>query len=477
MSNRLSWLPAVLRGAGLKVAEQPGWLERGADMGEVRGVICHHTGTPADGIMPTLRMLSDGVVQAGGNHLPGPLSQLGLGRDGTFFVIAAGRANHAGGGSWRGLTTGNSSFIGIEAENRGTPADPWPQVQLDAYRRGVAAILRHIGSSADYCAAHREWALPKGRKADPHTIDMDDFRRQIAALMAGTGVITNPVIPAADAAGRPTLRRGARGEAVKIVQVAVGVDPDGIFGPGTEAKVREFQRAHQLVPDGIVGPKSWALFPGASEVRPVAPPSPAPVAPAPVAPVAPAPAAPVSIPAAVSAPVARLAWGGKVSPAFRARVADICGELGVVPDHLMACMAFETGATFSPSIENAAGSHAIGLIQFMPTTAAALGTTTTALAAMSAEDQLLFVRKYFLPQKGRLHNLGDVYMAILWPAAIGKPEDHALFVEGQAPVRRYLQNRGLDVDKDGTVTRAEAGAKVARMLEKGLETGNVFDAA
>src|SRR5687767_3091157 len=123
---RLSWLPEVLRGAGLKVSERPGWLDRGREMGEVKGVICHHTGTPADGIMPTLRMLSDGVIQANGKRLPGPLSQLGLGRDGTYFIVAAGRCNHAGDGAWRGLTNGNMNFIGIEAENRGTGADPWP---------------------------------------------------------------------------------------------------------------------------------------------------------------------------------------------------------------------------------------------------------------------------------------------------------------------------------------------------------------
>ncbi len=76
-----------------------------------------------------------------------------------------------------------------------------------------------------------------------------------------------------------------------------------------------------------------------------------------------------------------------------------------------------------------------------------------------------------------LINLGDVYMAILWPAAVGKPESHALFAQGQAPVKRYLQNRGLDLNKDGLVTRAEAGAKVQKMLEKGLEAGHVFEAA
>ncbi|MEH3107967.1 MAG: N-acetylmuramoyl-L-alanine amidase [Sphingomonas fennica] len=440
MGQRLDWLPAVLRAAGLKVAEHPGWLTRGADMGEVKGVLCHHTATPSDKVMPTLRMLAEGVTQANGKHLPGPLSQLGLGRDGTFFVVAAGRANHAGTGEWQGVTAGNSSFIGIEAENRGTPADPWPAVQMDAYTRGVAAILKHLDQSADYCAGHREYALPKGRKSDPHSIDMGQFRAQVQALMDGTGVIANPVIPAEDAAGRPTLRRGARGEAVKIVQEAVGEAPDGVYGPATEACVREFQRRQGLVPDGIFGPKSWKLLPGG---------------------------------AAAAAPAGPIAWGAKVSPAFRQRVIEICEEIGMAPDHLMACMAFETGATFSPSLANKAGSGAVGLIQFMPTTAVALGTSSEALAAMTAEEQLLFVRRYFLGQKGRLKTLGDVYMAILWPAAIGKPDDHPLFVKGQEPVRRYDQNSGLDVGRDGVVTRAEATAKVLRMLEKGREAGNV----
>src|SRR5215472_12378566 len=144
MAFSLTWLPDVLLGAGLKVAEQPGWQTRGtAEMGVVRGVMCHHTAGASTGNMPSL-----GVVTNGRPDLPGPLSQLCLGRDGTFFVVAAGRSNHAGIGNWQGITTGNTNFIGIEAENTGETtgpnADPWPAVQLDAYRRGVAAILAKI---------------------------------------------------------------------------------------------------------------------------------------------------------------------------------------------------------------------------------------------------------------------------------------------------------------------------------------------
>ena len=81
MAFSLTWLPEVLEDAGLKVAEQPGWRTRGRrEIGPVKGVICHHTAGGLTGIMPSLGVLIDGLPQ-----LNGPLSQLGLGRDGTFF--------------------------------------------------------------------------------------------------------------------------------------------------------------------------------------------------------------------------------------------------------------------------------------------------------------------------------------------------------------------------------------------------------
>ena len=259
MAYSLIWLPEVLRSAGLKVAEQPGWADHGrGEMGRVRGVMCHHTVGRRTGNMPSLGVLTRGRMQKNGVFLNGPLAQLGLGRDGTYYVIGAGRANHAGGGSWAGLTTGNSSFIGIEGENSGAADDPWPAVQMDAYARGVAAILKKVGAGAGMCCGHREYALPPGRKPDP-LFNMDAFRQWVAAIMAGTGAI-RPLIPALDPAGRLTLRRGARGEGVAFLQAKVGVLVDGIFGTGTEAAVRRFQRERDLVADGIVGPKTWAAI-------------------------------------------------------------------------------------------------------------------------------------------------------------------------------------------------------------------------
>ena len=55
----------------------------------------------------------------------------------------------------------------------------------------------------------------------------------------------------------PTIRRGKKGQIVKIWQVIIGVDVDGDFGPITEAQTKVFQKVHGLEVDGIVGPKTW----------------------------------------------------------------------------------------------------------------------------------------------------------------------------------------------------------------------------
>lgn len=172
--------------------------------------------------------------------------------------------------------------------------------------------------------------------------------------------------------------------------------------------------------------------------------------------------------------LAPLAWGARVSPVFRAKVRQMVLTMGgCSASELMTCIAWESGRSFRPDVKNMAGSGATGLIQFMPSTATALGTTTAALAELTAEQQLDWVADYFKPYRGRLRNLGDLYAAILWPAAIGKPDGYVLFDKADAAhPARYRQNAGLDVNKDGKVTRLEAVAKVAALLPEGLRPLN-----
>lgn len=167
----------------------------------------------------------------------------------------------------------------------------------------------------------------------------------------------------------------------------------------------------------------------------------------------------------------RLAWSThqNVSLEFCHAVIAMCKRLGIrEPDWMMACMAFETGpkTRFLPSARNLAGSTGTGLIQFMASTARDLGTTVGQLREMTQLEQLVYVEKYFQPYKGRLNSLEDLYMAILWPAAIGKPLNHPLFKHGTLA---YSQNAGLDKNRDGVITKDEAAAKVQEALILGRE--------
>ena len=160
----------------------------------------------------------------------------------------------------------------------------------------------------------------------------------------------------------------------------------------------------------------------------------------------------------------KLIWGDAVDEPFRARVISIAKGLSIDPNWLMAVMAYETGETFSPGVLNGAGSGAIGLIQFVPSTAAWLGTTTQRLARMSAVEQLDWVEKYYKKVPGTIHNLGDAYMAVFWWPGIGKPDSYVLFTSADAP---YEKNKNLDRGNKGYITRGDCLVFVNAAFKKG----------
>jgi hypothetical protein len=61
-------------------------------------------------------------------------------------------------------------------------------------------------------------------------------------------------------------------------------------------------------------------------------------------------------------------------------------------------------------------------------------------------------------------------MVILWPKAVGASNDTALFAK---PSTAYEQNKALDVNGDGVVSKFEAAQFVRAKLTKGLGAGYV----
>jgi hypothetical protein len=170
---------------------------------------------------------------------------------------------------------------------------------------------------------------------------------------------------------------------------------------------------------------------------------------------------------------APLAWGARVSPAFRDKVRAIAAELGVAANDLMACMAWESGRSFRADVLNMAGSGAVGLIQFMPDVAQRLGTSAHGAGGDDGRGPAGLGGPLLPPWRARLHGLPDLYMAILWPAAIGKPLGQVLFDKADLThPARYRQNAGLDTDRDGHVTKLEACARVLAIRDEGLRPLN-----
>lgn len=171
----LTNLADILRAAGLKVQEVPGWKTRGhGQMQSIEGILCHHTAGPKTGNYPSLPTVRDGRT-----GLKGPLAQLGLARDGTWLTIAAGLCWHAGVVFYDWQT--NPHSIGVEAEATGTA--PWPKVQYDSYVAGVAALRKAFSLPLDHVVGHKEAAKPRGRKPDPN-FDMAAFRVAVGKLQS-----------------------------------------------------------------------------------------------------------------------------------------------------------------------------------------------------------------------------------------------------------------------------------------------------
>lgn len=156
------WLADDFRAAGLKVVEIEGWKNRGrpastGDFDPTAGITVHHTGSTSSRAVPNPSLQT---LIAGRSDLPGPLCQFAVAFDGTVYVIAAGRANHAGRVGKSGTpgmplgADGNALALGDEVMTNGT--QDMPQEQRDAIATTNAVVLKHNDNPVTRVHRHQD---------------------------------------------------------------------------------------------------------------------------------------------------------------------------------------------------------------------------------------------------------------------------------------------------------------------------------
>lgn len=173
MSVNMRDMADVLRAAGVPVVEEGDWQHRGTGGSfDAQSIMLHHDASPPGSSSSSADYIIDNL-----------LAQVWLDYWGTWHLIAAGRMNHAGKGSWPGVPTdnANATFIGIETDH--TTNEQWTSGQRQYGLRGLLALADWLGirHSLDdlfrHLIAHKEWAPT--RKVDPDPLDMDDLRALI----------------------------------------------------------------------------------------------------------------------------------------------------------------------------------------------------------------------------------------------------------------------------------------------------------
>ncbi len=159
----------------------------------------------------------------------------------------------------------------------------------------------------------------------------------------------------------------------------------------------------------------------------------------------------------------------RVGGDFLAALGELADRHGWNADGIAAVISHESG--FNPAARNPTpGQTATGLLQFIESTAHRLGTSTAALATMTATEQLPFVEKFFrMALGGRLPTDPADYILATYGRAdvIGAPDSHVLDRRDSTDPReaeRYRVNASLDTAHKGWIDVGDLRRSVRRTI-------------
>lgn len=247
--QRITWLPKVLRDAGIVVVLHDGWETRGLSTDrpfEPRAVVWHHDASPVGDSPGVPSYMIRNYETAG--------AQVWVDRQGRWHIIASGRAAHAG-----AVLAGkpdNYTSIGIETDH--TSGEGWPDALLKSLRTGTAAIFRFWNVSVDALHFHKTICDPPGRKVDPAGLDLTSERDRVRAARAALPAIggttsTSTTTTSTATATAPTGPSVSLSGLVKAARIAGW--SHGIANPDVREDVKVVRAA--LKAEGVFTYKGW----------------------------------------------------------------------------------------------------------------------------------------------------------------------------------------------------------------------------